>query len=146
MSTGLVANILAQFLCNGGYCKHYYHCWLLLPLFLGCHQDLENYNILQVKNAFEKFILWFEKQLDNFTHWITGLLEWSLRTTFRRVFTVVITFVVLILSFMLVKFGFIGSEFFPENRPWTVLGSNGIAKRCNHREKQNQITLEVEKF
>ena len=41
------------------------------------------------KNYFEKFILWFEKQLEKFhTHWISGILEWCLKTT-KRIMTVI---------------------------------------------------------
>ena len=48
MSTGLVANILAQF-CVTVVIATLLSLLASLPLFLGCHQDLENYNILQVK-------------------------------------------------------------------------------------------------
>ncbi|WP_374328933.1 efflux RND transporter permease subunit, partial [Soonwooa sp.] len=97
------------------------------------------------KNLFEKFILWFEKQLDNFTHWITDILEWCLKTTLRRITTVIVTFLVLIASFSLVGLGFIGGEFFPKLDKGEFLVQMELPKDASV-EKTNQVTLEVEKF
>jgi HAE1 family hydrophobic/amphiphilic exporter-1 len=94
------------------------------------------------KNWFEKFILWFEGLIDKFTHWITGILEWCLKTTLRRISTVVITFIVLISSFMLVAFGFIGGEFFPPIDRGQFLVQMELSKDATV-EKTNQLTLQV---
>jgi HAE1 family hydrophobic/amphiphilic exporter-1 len=111
MSSGLVANIWHSS-ASRWLLQHCYHCWLHLPLFLGYHQDLVSLEHLTGKNWFEKFILWFEGLIDKFTHWITGILEWCLKTL-KKNFYSVITFIILISSFSLVIFGFIGGEFFP---------------------------------
>src|SRR5690606_31565240 len=63
------------------------------------------------KNYFERFILWFEKQLDRFTNWITGLLKWSLN---HKAITLGATFMLLVASFMLIPAGYIGGEFIPK--------------------------------
>ncbi len=84
MSTGLVANILAQFCVTVVIATllSLLASFTIIPWLSSRFGKLEH---LTGKNAFEKFILWFEKQLDNFTHWITDILEWCLKTTFRRI-------------------------------------------------------------
>ncbi|MCW3161768.1 efflux RND transporter permease subunit [Chryseobacterium oryctis] len=144
MSTGLVANILAQFCVTVVIATllSLLSSFTIIPWLSSRFGKLEH---LTGKNWFEKFILWFEKQLDTFTHWITGILEWCLRTTLRRIMTVVVTFIILISSFMLVKFGFIGGEFFPKLDKGEFLVQIELPKDASV-EKTNQVTLDVEKF
>lgn len=120
MSSGLVADILAQFCVTVVIATMFslLASFTIIPWLSSRFGKLVH---LTGKNPFEKFILWFERQLDKFTHWITGILEWTLKSTLRRVMTVVVTFIILISSFMLVAFGFIGGEFFPR---WTVDSSS----------------------
>ena len=144
MSTGLVANILAQFCVTVVIATLFslLASFTIIPWLSSRFGKLQH---LTGKNAFEKFILWFEKQLDNFTHWITGILEWCLKTATRRILTVLITFVVLIASFSLVGLGYIGTEFFPKTDRGQFLVQMELPKDATI-EKTNQITLEVEKF
>ena len=144
MSTGLVANILAQFCVTVSIATmlSLLASFTIIPWLSSRFGKLEH---LTGKNWFEKFILWFEKQLDKFTHWITGILEWSLKTTLRRILTVIVTFMILISSFMLVKFGFIGGEFFPKLDKGEFLVQMELPKDASV-EKTNQVTLQVEKF
>ncbi|MBQ0152741.1 MAG: efflux RND transporter permease subunit, partial [Chryseobacterium sp.] len=144
MSTGLVANILAQFCVTVVIATMFslLASFTIIPWLSSRFGKLEH---LTGKNWFEKFILWFEKKLDQFTHWITDILEWCLRSTLRRIMTVVITFVVLISSFMLVKFGFIGGEFFPKIDRGQFLVQMELPKDASV-EKTNQVTLQVETF
>lgn len=144
MSTGLVANILAQFCVTVVIATllSLLASFTIIPWLSSRFGKLQH---LTGKNAFEKFILWFEGLIDKFTHWITGLLEWSLRTTFRRIFIVAVTFVVLIMSFMLVKFGYIGGEFLPETDRGQFLVQMELPKDASI-EKMNQTTLSVEDF
>jgi len=113
MSSGLVADILAQFCVTVVIATllSLLASFTIIPWLSSRFGKLVH---LTGKNPFEKFILWFEKQLDKFTHWITGILEWCLKSGLRRIMTVVVTFLILIASFMLVAFGFIGGEFFPK--------------------------------
>ena len=74
------------------------------------------------KNVFGRFILWFEKQLTNFTLWMTALLKWALN---HKAITLGGTLVLLIASFMLLGLGFIGGEFIPKgDRGQFIVGSN----------------------
>lgn len=144
MSTGLVANILAQFCVTVVIATllSLLASFTIIPWLSSRFGKLQH---LTGKNAFEKFILWFEKELDVFTHWITGILEWCLKTATRRILTVLITFVVLIASFSLVGLGYIGTEFFPKTDRGQFLVQMELPKDATI-EKTNQITLEVEKF
>ncbi|MDW9378912.1 efflux RND transporter permease subunit [Chryseobacterium sp. JV558] len=144
MSSGLVADILAQFCVTVVIATMFslLASFTIIPWLSSRYGKLVH---LSGKNPFEKFILWFEKQLEKFTHWITGILEWCLKTTLRRVMTVIITFIILISSFMLVAFGFIGGEFFPKMDRGQFLVQMELPKDASV-EKTNQITLAVEKY
>ncbi|RXM64660.1 efflux RND transporter permease subunit [Chryseobacterium sp. CH1] len=144
MSSGLVANILAQFCVTVVIATllSLLASFTIIPWLSSRFGKLEH---LTGKNWFEKFILWFEGLIDKFTHWITDILEWCLKTTLRRISTVVITFIVLISSFSLVIFGFIGGEFFPPIDRGQFLVQMELSKDATV-EKTNQLTLEVEKY
>ncbi len=144
MSSGLVSDILAQFCVTVVIATmlSLLASFTIIPWLSSRYGKLVH---LSGKNPFEKFILWFEKQLEKFTHWITGILEWCLKTTLRRVMTVIVTFIILISSFMLVAFGFIGGEFFPKMDRGQFLVQMELPKDASV-EKTNQVTLAVEKY
>lgn len=144
MSSGLVSNILAQFCVTVVIATmlSLLASFTIIPWLSSRFGKLVH---LTGKNPFEKFILWFEKQLDKFTHWISGILEWCLKSTLRRVMTVIVTFLILISSFMLVAFGFIGGEFFPKIDRGQFLVQMELPKDASV-EKTNQVTLAVEKY
>ena len=144
MSSGLVSNILAQFCVTVVIATmlSLLASFTIIPWLSSRFGKLVH---LTGKNPFEKFILWFEKQLEKFTHWISGILEWCLKSTLRRVMTVIVTFLILISSFMLVAFGFIGGEFFPKMDRGQFLVQMELPKDASV-EKTNQVTLAVEKY
>ena len=144
MSSGLVSNILAQFCVTVVIATmlSLLASFTIIPWLSSRFGKLVH---LTGKNPFEKFILWFEKQLEKFTHWISGILEWCLKSTLRRVMTVIVTFIILISSFMLVAFGFIGGEFFPKIDRGQFLVQMELPKDASV-EKTNQVTLAVEKY
>lgn len=144
MSSGLVSNILAQFCVTVVIATmlSLLASFTIIPWLSSRFGKLVH---LTGKNPFEKFILWFEKQLEKFTHWISGILEWCLKSTLRRVMTVIVTFIILISSFMLVAFGFIGGEFFPKVDRGQFLVQMELPKDASV-EKTNQVTLAVEKY
>ena len=144
MSSGLVSDILAQFCVTVVIATMFslLASFTIIPWLSSRYGKLVH---LTGKNVFERFILGFEKQLDRFTHWISGILEWCLKTTLRRIMSVVVTFLILISSFMFVAFGFIGGEFFPKMDRGQFLVQMELPKDASV-EKTNQLTLEVEKF
>ncbi|QNS42073.1 efflux RND transporter permease subunit [Chryseobacterium manosquense] len=144
MSTGLVPNILAQFCVTVVIATmlSLLSSFTIIPWLSSRFGKVVH---LTGKNPFEKFILWFEKQLEKFTHWISGILEWCLKTGLRRIMTVIVTFVVLISSMLLVVFGFIGGEFLPKVDRGQFLVQMELPKDATI-EKTNQVTLQVEKY
>jgi len=144
MSSGLVSDILAQFCVTVVIATLFslLASFTIIPWLSSRFGKLVH---LTGKNPFEKFILWFEKQLEKFTHWITGILEWALKSGLRRIMVVVVTFIILISSFMLVAFGFIGGEFFPKMDRGQFLVQIELPKDATV-EKTNQVTLAVEKY
>lgn len=144
MSSGLVSNILAQF-CVTVVIATLFSLLSSFTIIPWLSSRFGKVVHLTGKNPFEKFILWFETKLDQFTHWITEILEWCLKTGFRRIMTVIVTFVVLISSMLLVAFGFIGGEFFPKMDRGQFLVQMELPKDATI-EKTNQVTLQVEKY
>ncbi|WP_291908701.1 efflux RND transporter permease subunit [Chitinophaga sp. CB10] len=82
--------------------------FMIVPLLSSRFGKLEH---ITGKNVFEKFILWFEKQLSKFTAWMTDLLRWSLN---HKRYALGFSILLLVLSFMLVGKGYIGGEFIPK--------------------------------
>jgi len=111
ISTGLVSDILRQF------CMVVIIATLLsllssftiVPLLSSRFGKLEH---IEGKNIFGRIILAFERSLDKFTAWITGILNWSLGHKWIVLGT---TFLMLIASFALLGAGYIGAEFFPKS-------------------------------
>src|SRR5690606_35945619 len=81
----------------------------IVPLLSSRFGKLER---IQGKSFFGKIIVAFERGLDRFTDWITGILNWSLAHKKTVLFG---TVVLLIASFMLIGKGYIGTEFFPKS-------------------------------
>ncbi len=94
------------------------------------------------KNAFEKFILWFEKQLDKFTKWMTGILKWSLS---HKRWVLIGSLVLVILSFRLVGAGYIGGEFIPKGDRGEFIVALELPKDASV-EQTNQATRKAEAF
>ncbi|WP_432710595.1 efflux RND transporter permease subunit [Pedobacter sp.] len=141
ISSGLVSNILRQF------CVVVIIATLLslvtsftiVPLLSSRFGKLEK---IEGKNAFGRFILWFEKQLHKFTVWITGILNWSLD---HKAITLGGTFLLLISSCGLVGGGYIGTEFFPKSDKGEFLVQLELPKDASI-EQTNIITQQAEAF
>ncbi|MBC9911086.1 efflux RND transporter permease subunit [Chitinophaga varians] len=82
--------------------------FMIVPLLSSRFGKLEH---ITGKNIFEKFILWFEKQLHRFTMWMTGILRWALA---HKAITLIASVGLLFASFMLIGKGYIGGEFIPK--------------------------------
>ena len=113
MSNDLVSNIIKQFcvtvMIATGF--SFLASFTIVPWLSSRFGKLEH---MTGKNLFQKFILWFEGMLERFTHWISGILKWSLKSRWNKLITMVIAVALFIGSFTLVGFGFVGTEFFPK--------------------------------
>lgn len=141
VSTGLVSNILRQF------CVVVIIATLLsllasftiVPLLFSRFGKLEH---IEGKNFFERFILWFEKQLKKFTHWITGILNWSLN---HKLITLLLVFTLFLGSCGLLGAGFIGTEFFPKSDKGEFLVQIELPKDASI-EMSNRFAQQAEDF
>src|SRR5690606_15400134 len=111
----------------------------IIPLLSSRFGKLEH---LTGKNMFERFILWFEQQLDRFTQWITGLLKWCLG---HKTVTMLVSIGLLLASFMLVGKGYIGGEFIPKGDRGEFIVLLELPKDASV-EQTNQAAWKAEAF
>ncbi|MBE8712430.1 efflux RND transporter permease subunit [Sphingobacterium hungaricum] len=112
MSSGMAANILSQF------CVTVIIATLLsllvsftvVPWLFSRFGKLEHMN---PNSFFGKIVHGFEAGLNKFTHSISDLLTWSLKSRWNKVITMLVVIVMFFASLSLVGLGFIGGEFFP---------------------------------
>ncbi|WP_398455993.1 efflux RND transporter permease subunit [Sphingobacterium thalpophilum] len=112
MSTGLVANILAQFCVTViiSTMLSLLVSFTVVPWLYSRFGKLEH---LSKSSLFGRIIHGFESGLTSFTHWVGGLLVWALKTRMTKLATLGIAVGLLVASFMLIAKGYIGSDFFP---------------------------------
>lgn len=142
MSTGLVANILAQF------CVTVIISTLLsllvsftvVPWLYSRFGKLEHIN---AKSFFGRIIVGFEAGLTKFTHWITGILEWCLKSRGTKLATLGLSILLFVGSCSLVGMGYIGSDFFPASDKGEYLIQLELEKDAS-LEKTNFLTQKAE--
>ncbi len=145
MSTGLVSNVISQFCVTVVIATLFslLSSFTIVPWLSSRFGKLEH---ITGKNIFEKFILWFEKQLTKFTHFISDMLEWCLKSTLRRIGVFFGIFVVLIGTVVvLMGGGYIGGEFFPKTDKGEFLVQMELPKDATI-EESNFVTQKAEKF
>ncbi|QHL89269.1 MMPL family transporter [Nibribacter ruber] len=137
LSTGLVSDILRQFAVVVAIATmiSLFVAFTLIPLLASRFSKLEH---VSDKNIFGRFILAFERLLDRIIEGFTSTLKWAFNHKF---ITLGVTFLLLIGSFMLVPFGFIGSEFIPAGDRGEVslqleLPKNSTVEQTNFATKQ----------
>lgn len=142
MSTGLVSNIITQF------CMTVVIATLLsllasftiVPWLFSRYGKLEH---VTDRTFFGRIILSFERGLDKFTHWVTGILEWSLRHKIATLIIVVILFFTS--SFGLVGGGYIGQEFFAKIDKGEFMIQLELPKDASI-EQSNYMTQKAESY
>lgn len=144
MTDDLVSNIIKQFAVTVMIATAFslLASFTIVPWLFSRYGRIEK---IEGKNLYQKFILWFEKQLDKFTHWISNLLKWSLKSTWTKLLTLGIATTLFIGSFALIGFGFIGTEFFPKMDRGEFLVQIELPKDSS-LEQTNFAIQETEKF
>lgn len=142
LSTGLVSNIISEFAMTVVIATLFslLASFTIVPWLSSRFGKLEK---LTGKNLFQKFILWFEKQLTKFTHWVSNLLKWCLKNKTTKLLTVGIVLVVFISSFGLTKF--LGGEFMPKIDKGEFLVQLELPKDASI-EVTNMMTQKAEKY
>ena len=141
MSSGLVSNIITQF------CMTVVIATLLsllasftiVPWLFSRYGKLEH---ITNKTFFGRIILGFERGLDKFTHWVTGILELCLKHKIKTLFVVILLFFG---SLALGAFGYIGFEFFAKIDKGEFMVQVELPKDASI-EQSNFIVQKAENF
>lgn len=141
LTSGLVSNILREFCITVviATALSLLVSFTVVPWLSSRFGKLEH---LTGKNLFERFILAFERQLDKFTHWVSGLLRWTLS---HKLVTLVVVIAMLFASFSLLTAGFIGGEFIPKGDRGQFIVGLELPKDAS-LEQTNQATMKAEAF
>ncbi len=139
MSSGLVTDIIRQF------CVVVIISTLLsllvsftvVPWLFSKYGKLE---VISSESFFGKIIFGFEKMLDKFTNWISGLLKWCLG---HKLMTLIIAVVLFVTSIALLPLGFIGSDFFPASQRGKFLVQMELPKDASI-EQSNIVAQKAE--
>jgi len=144
LSGDLVANIIKQFAVTVMIATafSFLASFTLVPWLSSRFGKLEK---VSDKSIFGKIILWFEGRIEAFTHWISGLLEWSLKRRRNKIITLLVAIVMFFGSFTLAGAGFIGGEFFPKMDRGEFLVQIELPKDASI-EQTNFITQKAEKY
>jgi HAE1 family hydrophobic/amphiphilic exporter-1 len=141
LSTGMVSDILREFclVVVISVLLSLLTSFTVVPLLTSRFGKLEH---IKGTNVFNRFILWFEEQLNRFTNWISGILEWCLNHKFV---TLVIVGVMFVSSFALVGAGYIAGEFFPASDRGEFFVQIELPKDAPI-EQTNQLTQKAEEY
>ncbi|HEY8398239.1 MAG TPA: efflux RND transporter permease subunit [Flavihumibacter sp.] len=141
LSTGLVSNIIKQFCVTViiSTMLSLLSSFTIVPWLSSRFGKLEH---LTGKTIFGKIILGFEKGLDRFTDWISGLLKWSL---YHKRITLGVVLVLFFGSFYIVGAGYVGAEFFAKSDRGEFLVQLELPKDAAI-EQTNQLTQQAEKY
>ncbi|MFA7448923.1 MAG: efflux RND transporter permease subunit [Weeksellaceae bacterium] len=144
MSNDLVSNIIKQFAVTVMMATGFslLTSFTIVPWLFSRYGKMEK---MEGKTVYQRFIMGFEKQLSHFTHWISGLLKWSLRSRLNKILTLLIAVGLFLGSFLFVVFGFIGGEFFPKLDKKEFLVQIELPKDAS-LEQTNFVIQEAEKY
>lgn len=144
LSNDLVSNIIKQFAVTVMIATafSFLASFTLVPWLSSRFGKLEK---VSEKSVFGKVIHWFEGRIDAFTHWISGILEWALKSRRNKIVTLLIAVVMFFGSFTLVGAGFIGGEFFPKMDRGEFLVQIELPKDASI-EQTNFITQKAERY
>lgn len=144
LSGDLVANIIKQFAVTVMIATafSFLASFTLVPWLSSRFGKLEK---VSDKSVFGRVILWFEGKIEAFTHWISGLLEWALKSRKNKIITLLVAVVMFFGSFTLVGAGFVGGEFFPRMDRGEFLVQIELPKDASI-EQTNFITQRAEKY
>ena len=143
MSTGLVSNIITQFcvVVVIATLLSLLSSFTLIPWLSSRFGKLEH---IEGKNIFGKIILGFEKGLDAFTHWVTGILTWALASWKTKLASLFVAIGLFIFSIMIAG-NYVGGEFFAKLDRGQFMVQIELPKDAS-LEQTNLMMLAAEKF
>ncbi|MFP9113990.1 efflux RND transporter permease subunit [Flavobacterium sp. RHBU_3] len=143
MSTGLVSNIITQFcvVVVIATLLSLLSSFTLIPWLSSRFGKLEH---ITGKNIFGKIILGFEKGLDKFTHWVTGILTWALKNWKTKLASLGVA-VGLFIAAIMITGKYVGGEFFAKLDRGQFMVQIELPKDAS-LEQTNLMLLKAEDF
>ena len=142
LSTGLVANILAQF-CVTVIISTMLSLLVSFTVVPWLYSRFGKLEYLSETSFFGKIVHGFEAGLDAFTHKISDILRWSLKSRGNKVMTILLSIVLFFGSIALIPLGFIGGDFFPSSDRGEFFLQFELEKDAS-LEKTNMMTRQAE--
>lgn len=143
LSSGLVSDIIKQFcvVVVIATMLSLLSSFTLIPWLSSRFGKLEH---ITGKNIFGKIILGFEKGLDNFTHWVTDILKWSLKNWKTKLVSLLVA-VGMFFGSLFIAGGYVGGEFFPKLDRGQFMVQMELPKDAS-LEQTNLMTQKAEDF
>ncbi|WHF52170.1 efflux RND transporter permease subunit [Chryseobacterium gotjawalense] len=141
MSSGLVSDIIRQF-CVTVIIATLLSLLVSFTVVPWLYSRYGKLDLISKDSLFGKIIYKFEAGLSAFTHFITGILTWSLG---HKIKTFVIVILLFASSILLMAFGYIGSDFFPATDKGEFLVQIEMPKDVSI-EETNFMTQKAEAF
>lgn len=143
MSTGLVSNIITQFcvVVVIATLLSLLSSFTLIPWLSSRFGKLEH---ITGKNIFGKIILGFEKGLDSFTHWVTGILKWALNSWKTKLASLLVA-IGLFFGAIVITGKYVGGEFFAKLDRGQFMVQIELPKDAS-LESTNLMLLKAEDF
>ncbi|MDO4763689.1 MAG: efflux RND transporter permease subunit [Flavobacteriaceae bacterium] len=144
MATGLVANILVQFCVTVmiSTMLSLLVSFTIVPWLFSRFGKLEH---LSEESFFGKIILDFERILTNFTESVGNLLKWALSSITTKLITLGATVALLFATVGLLRFGYIGADFFPSADKGEFMVQLELEKDTSI-EVTNKMTQKAEQY
>lgn len=141
LSTGLVSNIIKQF-CVTVVIATLLSLLISFTVVPWLYSRFGKLELISNKSFFGKIIEKFEEGLTWFTKIVEDILKWSL---VNKIKTFAIVSILFISSILLIKFGFIGSDFFPQTDKGEFLVQIEMPKDVS-LEETNFMTQKAEEY
>lgn len=114
LSSGLVSDILRQF-CVTVIVSTLLSLLVSFTVVPWLYSRFGKLDHISTTSFFGRILHGFENFLKRMVNWISGILEWALKSRKNKIVTLLITIALFISSIMLLFKGYIGSDFFPGN-------------------------------
>jgi HAE1 family hydrophobic/amphiphilic exporter-1 len=143
MSSGLVSNIITQFcvVVVIATLLSLLSSFTLIPWLSSRFGKLE---VITNKTFFGRIILGFERGLDSFTHWVSGILTWSLKSRWTKLGSLGVA-VALFFGSLFIAGTFVGGEFFAKLDRGQFIIQLELPKDAS-LEQTNFMTQKAEQF
>ncbi len=141
LSTGIVTKIIGQF-CVVVIMATLFSLLISFTVVPYLYSRFGTLDLISPNTFFGKIIQQFERGIEWFTGQVTFILKWSLN---HKRWTLLVSIILFVSSFLLLGMGFIGSDFFPRTDRGEFMVQLELKKDAS-LEETNFLTQKAEKF